>query len=159
MISTIHKAVERFTGKCDRTTGEQIFKPEAILDYTKKMGGVDLSDQLMNYYHFLRRGQKWWRKLCIHLFNMVLSNAHVLNKNFGIHNKLSHHEYRYTIAAALLDFTEIDNPIGPAAPTTGCRQGHWPERLEKSTKTNKTKTRKCKYCFVSAKQAARSLQQ
>ena len=38
MISTIHKAVERFTGKCDRTTGEQIFKPEAILDYTKKNG-------------------------------------------------------------------------------------------------------------------------
>ena len=123
------------------------------------MGGVDLSDQIMNYYHFLHRGNKWWWKLCVHLFNMAVSNGHVLNKTFGTQNKLSHHEYRYMLAAALLDFTELDRPIGRAARPNNCRRGHWPERLDKSTKTNKTKTRKCKYCFVSAKQAQRYLKQ
>ena len=60
MMSTIHTAMEMFTGKSRHEGNEPIYKPVAIIEYTKLMGGVDLSDQLMNYYHFLRRGCKWW---------------------------------------------------------------------------------------------------
>ena len=93
MLSTIHSACYKFTGKLHWETGEEIYKPEPIIEYTKFMGGVDLADQLMNYYHFLRRSTKWWRKLFIHFFNMLILNAYILNKKFGS-TKLTHEEYR-----------------------------------------------------------------
>ena len=58
MMTTLHNAVETFTGRLERGTGNPIYKPAAIVEYTKQMGGVDLSDQLMNYYNFLRRSCK-----------------------------------------------------------------------------------------------------
>ena len=47
------------------------------------MGGVDLSDQLLNYYSFLRKSMKWSGKLLIHLFNLLIFNAYILNKHYG----------------------------------------------------------------------------
>ena len=99
-MTTLHNAVETFTGHLERGTGNPIYKPAAIIEYTKQMGGVDLSDQLMNYYNFLRRSCKWWWKLWVHLFNMVILNGHVLNRAFGHQNNVSHYEYRYILVGA-----------------------------------------------------------
>ena len=63
---------------------------------------MDLSDQLLNYYSFLRKSSKWSRKLLIHLFNLLLLNAYILNKHFGC-QKLTHDEYRDKIVKYLLD--------------------------------------------------------
>ena len=153
ILTTRHSAIESFSGKFDRSTGQPVYKPKAILDYCNKMGGVDLSDQLMNYYHFLRRSHKWWRKLWGHLFNMVLLNAYVLNKTFGQKRNLTHHEYRYIIAATLMNYTEVPQDMAVVRGRCG---GHWPQRLPKSRKTDKVKTRKCKFCFVSAKKAEKT---
>ena len=155
MLTSKHVAEERFSGKILYQTGEPIYKPSAVVDYCHEMGGVDLTDQLLEYYHFLRRSCKWWRKLWVHLFNMVILNSFLLNKNFGLQRNLSQPEFRYMIAAALLDYTPIVNP--PDAPLVPQQLGgHWPERLPVSTtaKTRRTKTRKCTYCFVSARKAA-----
>ena len=57
------------------------------------MGGTDLNDQLLNYYTFLQKSLKWSRKLLIHLFSMVILNAHILNKCYGS-EKLSHDTFR-----------------------------------------------------------------
>ena len=83
MLSTIHKASFVETGKVDRR-GNKIEKPEAVYYYCSRMGGgVDLSDQLLNYFTFLRKSTKWSRKLLIHLFNLVILNAYILNKHYG----------------------------------------------------------------------------
>ena len=65
------------------------------------MGGVDLSDQLLNYYSFLRKSTKWSRKLLIHQLNLLILNAYILNKNYGC-EKLTHDEYRDRIVKYLL---------------------------------------------------------
>ena len=62
-MTMLHNAVETFTGRLEGGTGNPIYKPAAIVEYTKQMGGVDLSDQLMNYYNFLHRSCKWWREI------------------------------------------------------------------------------------------------
>ena len=100
MLSTIHKAVFVETGKTDRE-GKKIEKPEAAFYYCLRMGGVDLSDQLLNYFTFLRKSTKWLRKLLIHLFNLVILNAHILNKHYGC-MKLTQDEYRGHIVKYLV---------------------------------------------------------
>ena len=91
MLTTIHEAVI------------EIEKPEAVYYYCGRMGGVDLSDQLLYYYYFSfpRKGTKWSRKLLIHMFNLVILNAYILKKHYGC-KKLTHYEYRDKIVKYLL---------------------------------------------------------
>ena len=100
MLTTIHEAVMVKTGKTD-FFGNKVVKPEAVYYYCGRMGGVDLSDQLLNYYSFLRKSTKWSRKLLIHQLNLLILNAYILNKNYGC-EKLSHDEYRDRIVKYLL---------------------------------------------------------
>ena len=51
MLTIIHEAVMVEMGKCD-AFGEKIEKPEAVYYYCGRMGGVDLSDQLLHYFPF-----------------------------------------------------------------------------------------------------------
>ena len=83
MLTTIHEAVMVKTGKTD-FFGNKVEKPEAVYYYCGRMGGVDLSDQLLNYYSFLRKSTKWSRKLLIHQLNLLILNAYILNKNYGL---------------------------------------------------------------------------
>ena len=101
MLTTIHEAVMVEMGKCD-ALGEKIEKPEAVYYYCSRMGGVDLSDQLLHYFSFLRKSMKWSRKLLIHMFNMVILNVYILNKYYGC-EKLSHDECRDKIVKYLLE--------------------------------------------------------
>ena len=100
MLTTIHEAVLVDTGKKDKND-VPIEKPEAVYYYCQKMGGVDLSDQLLNYYTFLRKSIKWSRKLIIHLFNMCILNAYILNKHYGC-EKLSHDGFRDRLVKYLI---------------------------------------------------------
>ena len=103
MLTTIHEAVMVETGKTD-FFGNKVEKPEAVYYYCGRMGGVDLSDQLLNYYSFLRKSMKWSRKLLIHQLNLLILNAYILNKNYGC-EKLTHDEYRDRIVKYLLENT------------------------------------------------------
>ena len=51
MLSTVHEAIFVETGHVDRDW-KKIEKPECIYYYCARMGGVDLSDQLLNYYSY-----------------------------------------------------------------------------------------------------------
>ena len=100
MLTTIHEAVMIEMGKCD-ALGEKIEKPEAVHYYCGRMGGVDLSDQLLYYFYFRRKGMKWSRKLLIHMFNLVILNAYILNKHYGC-EKITHDEHIDKIVKYLL---------------------------------------------------------
>ena len=66
-----------------------------------KIGGCDTSDQLISYYSFLQKSMKWWKKLFIHLLNMLLLNAHILNCKYGC-KKLDHQGYMEYMANYLI---------------------------------------------------------
>lgn len=74
MISTLHEAKQKILDKVDKN-GEPILKPTCVVDYCKNMGGVDLSDQIVQYSDILRKSLKWWSKPFFHLFNLMTVNA------------------------------------------------------------------------------------
>ena len=96
VLSMIHEVNEILSTKKDKN-GNRLPKPEAIYEYMKYMSGVDLSDQYMAFHMNLCKSMKWGRKLFFHLFNMVLLNAYILNKEYGS-MKLSHSKYMEYIA-------------------------------------------------------------
>ena len=53
-------------------------KPVAVDEYNHYMTGVDMSDQLLEYYRFNRKTIKWWRKAFLHLINLTAVNAQKL---------------------------------------------------------------------------------
>ena len=151
MLSTIHSAEYTYFGKKDRRTGEPIFKPKAVVHYTRKMGGVDRSDQLMTYYHFLRKSSKWWRKLWVHMLNMVVMNAYILYTKFGSGKIMSHNDYREVIALTLMGKVKEAHAYNPRKlpPQPVQIRGHWPEKYENRKDASRPRANRCKFCYRS----------
>lgn len=78
MLSTMHTDAFDNTGKTDRDTGEEIRKPQVVLDYNRYMGGVDLSDFLTGTYADMRKSLKWYKKLVFHLNDVCVTNAYIV---------------------------------------------------------------------------------
>ena len=81
--------------------GEKIRKPEAIFIYNQYMSGVDLMDQFLASYSFLRRSVKWSKKLFIHFINMVMLNVYMLCMHYAKEKK-THKQFHLDIVKHLL---------------------------------------------------------
>ena len=76
-----------------------------IHDYNNRMNSVDHSDHMLSTYETLK-SVKWYRKLMLHLVNMVVLNVFILNKKYGTQN-MSHSSYHihYLITTSLENMT------------------------------------------------------
>ena len=127
MISTCHNATYSVLNKRDRRTGDPVIKPTAVVDYCSNMGGVDLSDQMLQYYAALRRTVKWWRKLFFHLLNLVVLNAYKLFLKYGKPpSNRAHQKFRAKLVSALME-SAIDAPVPSATPR---RRGEPVDRMQ-----------------------------
>jgi hypothetical protein len=52
--------------------------PQAIINYTKYMGGVDISDQKREYYVVGRSSKKWWKFIFHFVINVCVLNSFIL---------------------------------------------------------------------------------
>jgi len=127
MLSTIHQPTMVLTNKVDHRTKEPIHKPRAIVDYIQKMGGVDLADQIVQYYDVLRRCVKWWKKLFLHMLNILVVNAYILHQKYGQQQRVkrTHMSYRQALVKMLIE-------SAPNAPRPQ-RSGRKPEQLSRLT--------------------------
>ena len=157
VLTTIHAAVHVESNKTD-AQGKRILKPLAIVDYIKKMGGgCDTSDQLIPYYSFLWKSIKWWKKLFIHLLNMLLLNAHILNSKYGC-KKLDHQGYMEYIANYLITERSVNcslkTPLVQCFSTQNDTQGavampmdlHLPQLIPKTDGSKRKPSRACFAC-------------
>ena len=127
MLSTIHDATMLTLTKKDRH-GNNITKPEVIVDYVRHMGGVDTSDQLMKNYSCLRLRLKWWKKFFFHLFCAAMSISYLLYKK-TVQNPVNHFEFRSEIVKALV----FSSPGNPGPSSSGRKlSGEIPDRLNKN---------------------------
>ena len=73
----------RNDGSVTRKTGKgkeeiEIACTQAVINYTKHMGGVDVSDQKREYYGFGRSSKKWWKFILHFVINLCLVNSFIL---------------------------------------------------------------------------------
>ena len=80
MLSTIHEAAEVVTKR--KYNGEILFKPIFVQCYNNCMNSVNKRDHLLSFY-VAQKGNKWYRKLFLHIFNMILLNTYILNGKYG----------------------------------------------------------------------------
>ena len=90
MLSTIHEAAEVVTKR--KYNGEIPFKPIIVHCYNNCINSVNRTDHLL-YSYVVLKGNKLYRKLFLHIFNMILLNSYILNCKYG-EKKLSHAVYR-----------------------------------------------------------------
>ncbi|XP_033758267.1 uncharacterized protein LOC117340612 [Pecten maximus] len=53
-------------------------KPQVVTAYNRLMGGVDLSDAMVDVFEGERKTLKVWKKLILHIFQRIMLNAYIL---------------------------------------------------------------------------------
>ena len=79
MLSTIHEAAEVVTKR--KYNKEILLKPIVVHHYNNFMNSIDKTDHLLSSYMALK-GNKKYRKLFLHIFNMTLLNSYILNHKY-----------------------------------------------------------------------------
>lgn len=119
-------------------------KPICILDYNLNMGGVDLMDQHLTNYDFLRKTRRWKTKFCLYVFKILLHNAFICFKKSSnkkiIHSEFMISAFRYFKKNGIKN--NLDKTIHhlPVFVETRSRCSYCPER--------KSTTYKCESCNV-----------
>ncbi|KAG5877600.1 hypothetical protein JTB14_010287 [Gonioctena quinquepunctata] len=111
MLTTTHGVSMTVTGKTDRKSGQQIYKPECVIDYNKNIGAVDETDMLLTSVETVRKSTKWYRKVFFHVLDLCVLNAHVLYKE-ATKEKLSLADFQLELIRQILETYHNDNVQG-----------------------------------------------
>ncbi|XP_036379604.1 uncharacterized protein LOC118774371 isoform X2 [Megalops cyprinoides] len=159
MLSTIHKAFDgqvvqrRQRLPAGGWTSVAVHVPQAVKEYNKYMGGVDLSDQLLQTYSARRKTYRWYKTFFFHFLDIAALNSYLLYKEHCQQKGFrpaSHLCFREQLTRELLGVAKEAVPVTP-------KTNHIPlptSTDEKGT-SKKTEPRR-KYCEV-CKQAGKRM--
>ena len=93
-------------GEGERWTlgSEQHLLPHPVIAYNRNMGGVDLSDQVLQYYSTHRRTVRWYHTIFLHLVDIATTNAYLLYCDISASNKvrpMSHKDFQKQLVSQL----------------------------------------------------------
>lgn len=128
--------------------GQVAEKPEAIAKYNQYMSGVDRQDQLLAFYPCERKTLRWYLKLAIHTFQLLLINSYKMYNKYSGQPKMTLYDYRLSIIDKLLP--EKRAPIA----TVSRARTQMPHKISKITEKNvkgKLKRKMCRMCSKIAK--------
>lgn len=83
-------------------SGRVTKKSEAVMKYNEDIGGIDRSNQLLAYYPCRRKTLHWYAIVGIHIFHVIMNNAHLLYKRCNGTKKLTLLEFRDSLITSLL---------------------------------------------------------
>ena len=124
--------------------GQEKMKPNIIKDYNENMSSIDLSDQ-MSYHSATRKTVRWYKKIGLHVIEMLLTNAHYLfTKYSGAGVKVGVADFKETL---------IKNLVGPLKKRTVKRgRFHYLVKIPAMEK-KKGPTRQCGVCNQKGKES------
>ena len=140
MLSTVNDNSVRQVSVLQKGTGiVEVMKPQMIIDYNMRMGGVDKTDQLIQTYKSARKTMKWTKKLVFYLLQHATLNAHYVHvtQNHGMQTYL---QFMNQLLSEMLDrdWTLTDDLVR--------LQGrHFIYRIP-STSTRKYPSKMCRVC-------------
>ncbi|KAM3860425.1 piggyBac transposable element-derived protein 4-like [Diretmus argenteus] len=149
--STIHPA---FSGEAVRRrikdgdgswSVKDIPCPTPIIAYNKHMGGVDLSDQLIQYYSTHRRSARWYRTMFLHFVDIATTNAYILHcelRNTQQVQHMTHKNFMVELVSQLCGVSSTGVPINRSSP-------HVPVAITVAGNANEKATkgrRICQHC-------------
>ncbi|XP_059402818.1 piggyBac transposable element-derived protein 4-like [Carassius carassius] len=113
VCSTIHAAstggnVKRNIKAQDTWKTKSVPCPAPVTAYSQHMGGVDLSDQLLQYYAAQHKTMKWYRKVFLHFLDIAANNAFILHKE--LHGNMTRKEFMEELIAELCDMSQKAAP-------------------------------------------------
>ncbi|XP_064108750.1 piggyBac transposable element-derived protein 5-like isoform X1 [Macrobrachium nipponense] len=123
MITTSYEPIQeevvqrKKTRRQGRVTYEEfrVQRPTVIGHYNRHLGGVDLFDQLIQYYPFARRTRRWTQKLLKYLLQLALQNAYILYCGYNSDTqRLSHFQFLEVAGNALINFNPEEWPSNTA---------------------------------------------
>lgn len=97
---------------------QQVSKPAVVELYNKHMGGVDLADQLRNYYSLGRSSCKWYRYLFWFLVDISICNSFILYNHYRREHgeaKVKQVNFRMNLAKQLIGGFSSTVPVGHSA--------------------------------------------
>lgn len=118
--------------------GRPVTKPRIIHFYNTYMKGVDRHDQMLSYYPCEHKTVRWYKKIGIHIMQMMFVNAYFMFKE-GTGNNLGLESFRNQVLRGLLP--PVTRTAPPAQPI------HMPKELERNA-SGLYKRRKCARCWT-----------
>lgn len=115
-------------------------KPKPVFHYNENMGGVDRQDQLLSYYPCEKKTLRWYKKLGIHVLQMLLLNSYLLYKKFT-KSIISIYDFRLNIIDKLVP-PKASLPIIPIKNST-----HNPKKNPLGPKGKTAISRRCTWCW------------
>ena len=74
-------------GDVTNRNGKTKKKPNLVRDYNNGMSGIDRSDQMLPNHSALRKTIRWYKKVGVHMLEMLLANAHFFYRHSTPHSK------------------------------------------------------------------------
>lgn len=92
----------------------EISRPQAVVQYNRFIGGVDLSDRMIAHYPHAVKNKKYHMRIVFHFLNVSLINAWIqYRQKKGINIPLL--EFKASVASTLL---QLNQPKKPGRPST-----------------------------------------
>ena len=83
--------------------GDQKMKLNIVCDYNDGMSGIDRTDQMISYHSALRKTERLYKNVGIHIFEMFLVNSFYLyNQNKPKKDQLRLMHFREKVSSSLI---------------------------------------------------------
>ena len=128
--------------------------PQSIIHYNKYMGGVDHGDQLRGNYSCRTKSWKFYKYIFYFLFDVAITNAYILYKNFHPHPSKSLRtikDFRLQLAQELIGtYCSRRMPGRSSRPTRSLQLQHFPMKEFAEPPAKRSKRGRCAYCSTNS---------
>lgn len=145
-----HEMVDKISSNPNNTR----MKPNTVLIYNSKMGGVDDVDKVTKPNKSIRKTIKWYKKVYFHLWDHAVYNSFRAYKVLHPTSKRGYKCFLESLVKEILQefptiASRVGRPLLRVSEDLRFQRSHFAEQVQKSTRNEK---RKCSYCALTGMQ-------